>query len=244
MEPETIETMDTSPNTSQQPPAPSENPSPFLIPGAILVAGLLIAGAVAYTNSNHSTLGKAAINNPTPPARGDLADDDPILGDPHAPVTLVEFGDFQCPFCGQFFQTAEKEIINQYVKTGKVRIVYRDFPLTALHSMAQKSAEASECAHEQGKFWEYHDLLFIRQSQLSGENLIRWAGELGMEVPKFESCLSSGKYVEEVRKDFNDGQVAGVTGTPASFINGRLVPGAQPFSAFQTVIEEELKKAK
>src|SRR3989338_1958702 len=181
--------------------------SSYLIPGAIIVAGVLIAGAVMYSNSGNApvpsakneqaAVGQAVLDN--------LADDDPMLGDPNAPVTIVEFADFQCPFCRKFFETAEKEIIERYVKTGKARLIYRDFPLTSIHNMAQKSAEAAECADEQGKFWPYHDLLYQRQGELDINNLKVWARELGLNGQHFDACLDSGKYAEEVQKDFRDG---------------------------------------
>lgn len=222
----------------------------YLIPGAIVLAGFLIAGAVFYTNLKPSpgqfgvasapTLGAGAPNAPA--VVGNLADDDPVLGDPGAPVTLVEFGDFQCPFCARFFQTTEQEIIEKYVKTGKARFVYRDFPISAIHSEAQKSAEASECADEQGKFWPYHNILYQRQSELSLQNYKKWAVEIGLDAKQFNECLDSGKYAQEVEKDLQDGQAAGINGTPTTFINGRVIQGAVPFSQFAAIIEEELKK--
>lgn len=225
-------------------------PNPYLIPGAIVFAGILIAGAVYYTNSKPVSpqLGAAAV--PTggsgtlnaPKVVGNLADDDPVLGDPNARVTLVEFGDFQCPFCGRFFQTTEVQIIEKYVKTGKARFVYRDFPLSAIHNEAQKSAEAAECANEQSKFWPYHNILYQRQSDLGQQNYKKWAGELGLNSKQFNECLDSGKYVQEVEKDLRDGQAAGVNGTPSTFVNGRIVQGAVPFAQFEAIIEEELKK--
>jgi protein-disulfide isomerase len=221
----------------------------FLIPGAIVVAGVLIAGAVFYTNAPRPGGGAvpnlATVQAPAAPhvLGGDLTDDDPFLGSPDAPVVIVEFSDFQCPFCGRLYQNALPQIKEQYIKTGKVKFVYRDFPLSSIHNMAQKAAEASECADEQGQFWAYHDLLFERQQSLSVENFKTWAGELGLNTSQFDECLDSGKYVDEVQKDFRDGQIAGVTGTPGTFINGRLVPGAVPFSTFEAIIEEELKKA-
>lgn len=223
----------------------SVNPtSPYLVPGAIMVAGLLIAGAVLYSNSlpKSGSLQKVAAVGQAPAVSGDLADNDPFLGDPSAPVTIVEFGDFQCPFCKRFFDTTEKEIIDAYVKTGKARFVYRDYPLTAIHEMAQKSAEASECANEQDKFWSYHDRLYERQDGLSVANFKKWAGELGLNQSQFDQCLDSGKYYNEVQKDADDGQKAGVSGTPATFVNGRMISGAVPFGQFQTIIEEELSK--
>lgn len=224
-------------------------PNPYVIPASIVVAGVLIAGAVLYTNRSgdapavgQNAAVAEAVGGGQPIVPADLADDDPFLGDPQAPLTIVEFADFQCPFCGRFFKTTEQEIIDKYVKTGKAKFVYRDFPLTSIHEEAQKSAEAAECADEQGKFWEYHDLIYERQDKLSVARYKAWAAELGLDTSQFNQCLDSGKYFEEVQKDFRDGQAAGVKGTPGTFVNSRLVEGALPFVHFQTIIEEELKK--
>lgn len=228
----------------------SNSISPYLIPGAIVLAGVLIAGAVFYTNLKSAPGQFGAASAPTlgagapgaSPVVGNLADDDPALGDPGAKVTLVEFGDFQCPFCSRFFETAEQDIIEKYVKTGKARFVYRDFPISAIHIEAQKSAEAAECANEQGKFWPYHNLLYQRQGELSLQNYRKWARELVLDAKQFDECLDSGKYAPEIEKDLQDGQAAGVNGTPTTFVNGRMVQGAVPFSQFAAIIEEELKK--
>jgi protein-disulfide isomerase len=118
--------------------------------------------------------------------------------------------------------------------------VYRDFPLTSIHQYAQKAAEASECADDQGKFWEYHDLLFANQSTLDVDSLKGYAAELDLDTATFNDCLDEGKQSSEVEKDSQDAQAAGVTGTPAFFINGQLVSGAQPFSVFQQVIDQLL----
>lgn len=168
-------------------------------------------------------------------------DDDPIKGNKNAPITIIEFSDYQCPFCTRAEPTI-KQVLETY--KDKVRFIYRDFPL-GFHQYAQKAAEASECADEQGKFWEYHDLLFEKQSEWSSEGITKlkeYALNLGLDAKQFNECLDSGKMASEVQKDFNDGQQAGVSGTPAFFINGRLVSGAQPFSAFKQVIDEELNK--
>lgn len=229
-------------------------PPPYMVPGAIIVAGVLIAGAVMYSNLPRLQ-GPAAVapgkgssnagaNKPVVIDSKSLVDDDPSLGNPEASVTMVEFGDFQCPFCQRLFKETLPQIKEKYVKTGKVRFVYRDFPLTSIHGQAQKSAEAAECANEQGKFWQYHDLLYERQSALGLENYKKWAMELGLDVEQFNKCLDSGKYSDEVGKDLGDGQAAGVTGTPGTFVNGRLVQGALPYAQFEAIIEEELKKAK
>jgi len=120
-----------------------------------------------------------------------------------------------------------------------VKIVYKDFPL-AIHANAQKAAEASRCAAEQGKYWEYHDRMFSNQSTLAPDNLKKFAADLQMDTAQFDSCLDSGKYVQAVAKDVAEGNRVGVTGTPAFFVNGRFLSGAQPFNAFQDAIEDAL----
>lgn len=222
--------------------------SPYLIPGAIVVAGFVVAGAVVYAVKTpapslprEAAVGRSSSGGDIISPQ-DLSDNDPSLGNPDAPVTMVEFGDFQCPFCRRLFQQALPRIKEQYIKTGKVRFVYRDFPLNSIHAEAQKSAEAAECANEQDKFWPYHDLLYERQDELGTANYKRWAAELGLNTAQFKECLDSGKYYDEVQKDYRDGVALGVTGTPGTFINGRLVAGALPFEQFAELIEEELAK--
>lgn len=224
----------------------SENSRNLLIPAAIVVAGMVVAGAIFYSGGGFKTAkapppsrsgsqGQAAIGG-----AGAGEEGDPFLGNPDAPVTMVEFSDFECPFCQRFWSQALPQIKEQYIKTGKVRLVYRDFPIASIHSNAQKAAEAGECANEQGKFWEYHDIIFERQNQLGAENFKKWAVELSLNADQFASCLDLGKYAEEVAQDFRDGQAAGVNGTPSFFINGRLIVGALPFEQFKGVIEETL----
>lgn len=169
------------------------------------------------------------------------ADDDPVKGKKNAPVTIIEFSDFQCPFCGRFFAQALPLIEESYIKTGKVKLVYRDFPLS-FHQYAQKAAEAAECADEQGKFWEYHDKIFENQNALDTSSLKQYAKDLGLDATKFNSCLDSGKMASEVQKDFKDGASYGVSGTPTFFINGVEVVGAQPYNIFEQIIEQELNK--
>jgi len=183
-----------------------------------------------------------AANGPQQPSRIQVsADDDPVKGDKNAPVTIIEFSDFQCPYCGRFYLQTLPKIEENYIKAGKVKFVYRDYPLS-FHQFAQKAAEASECADEQGKFWEYHNKIFENQQLLSIENLKKWALDLGLDKNKFDTCLDLGKYEGETKKDFQDGAAAGVTGTPAFFINGILVEGAHPFETFKAIIEAELAK--
>jgi len=168
-------------------------------------------------------------------------DNDPSKGSDNAPVTIIEFGDFQCSFCGRFYTQSLPQIQSEYIDTGKVKLVYRDFPLGG-HQYAQKSAEAAECADDQGLFWEMHDKLFENQNALDMASLKQYAEALGLDTNQFDSCLDSGKYASEVRKDFQDGQAARVSGTPTFFINGHQVVGAQPFATFKQIIDSELAK--
>ncbi|MEM4347151.1 MAG: DsbA family protein [Candidatus Altiarchaeota archaeon] len=169
-------------------------------------------------------------------------DNDPVKGQKDAKVTIVEFSDFQCPFCARFFQQTLPQIDRDYIKTGKVKFVYRDFPLS-FHQYAQKAAEAAECANEQGKFWQYHDILYGNQSDWSSGGITKlkeYAKKLDLDTKKFDECLDSGKYFQEVQKDFSDGQSYGVSGTPTFFINGIKLVGAQPYETFKKIIEQEL----
>jgi len=175
-----------------------------------------------------------------------LVDDDPWLGDVMAPVIIVEFSDFQCPFCERWAQETLPELKETYIDTGKVVFIYRDFPLSSIHPEAQKAAEAAGCAGNQDSYWEYHDLLFENRMDWNGvgsEKFKEYATDLGLEAKGFEDCLDLDIYKDEVLNDLNAGQIYGVTGTPTFFINGRKLVGAQPFKAFETVIEEELAKA-
>ncbi|MEM5804955.1 MAG: DsbA family protein [Candidatus Aenigmatarchaeota archaeon] len=166
-------------------------------------------------------------------------DDDPTKGSANAKVTMIEFSDFQCPFCARFWKDTLPLLEEEYIKTGKLKFVYRDFPLD-FHQFAKKAAEAAECANEQNKFWEYHDKLFENQQALDITSLKRYAQELGLDTAKFNECLDSGKYANEVQKDVQDGMAYGVSGTPTFFINGIKVVGAQPYSVFKQIIDQEL----
>ena len=165
----------------------------------------------------------------------------PTLGLGDAPITLVEFSDFECPFCRRALPALER--IGE-VYGDKIRIVFRQFPLNNIHPRAQKAAEASLCAHEQGEFWTMHDLLFAEPVELEVASLKAKAAGLGMDTAAFNSCLDSGKNADEVRQDIKAGVVVGVTGTPAIFINGRIVTGAQPFETYAKIIDEELARRK
>ncbi|HEY7217390.1 MAG TPA: DsbA family protein [Candidatus Binatia bacterium] len=165
----------------------------------------------------------------------------PIRGAEKAPVTIVKFEDFQCPFC-KAAQSTFKDLLKKY--DGKVRLVHKDLPLREIHPQAWQAAEAARCAGEQGKFWEYHDKLYVDSPKISADDLKSAAKEVGLNVPSFDQCLSSGKFRAAVQKDLNDGAQLGLTGTPTFFINGREMSGAQPLEAFAAVIDEELNHSK
>ena len=164
-----------------------------------------------------------------------------LRGSPHVPVIIIEFSDFQCPLCRKV-QPTLKSLLAKY--EGRVSLAYRDFPLRGMHGQAELGAESSRCAGEQGKFWEYHDLLFDNPDKLNQNGLLELARNAKLGEKQFDSCLSSGKYRSQVERDLQDGIRAGVMGTPGIFINGILLSGAQPEAAFEQVIESELASVK
>ncbi|MFQ5573881.1 MAG: DsbA family protein [Nitrosopumilaceae archaeon] len=179
-------------------------------------------------------------------------DDDPFKGNPDAPVTVVEFSDFQCPFCSRFFTQTLPALQENYIDTGKIKLVYKDLPLDNLHPNARPAHIAAECADEQGKFWEYHDVLFEKQSEWNrlssadlSSQLNQYATSMGLESASFDSCLSSQSMADEVNADFLQATQYGATGTPTFFIGNekdgfiKLV-GAQPYAAFQAAIDNQL----
>ena len=161
-----------------------------------------------------------------------------VRGNPKAPVMIVEFSDYQCPYCHQVEPTV-KEVLTKY--GDKVSLSYRDFPLTAIHPQAMMAAEASRCALEQGKFWEYHDQLFTA-SKLDKDALIEQALNLKLDDKQFESCLTSERYKADIDKDEQEGRKAGVNGTPGFFINGIVLSGAQAEESFARIIDEQLSR--
>lgn len=170
----------------------------------------------------------------------------PMLGRPDAPVTMVEFSDYECPFCRRHFSSTFQELKTAYIDTGKLRYVFRDFPLEKLHPDAHKAAEAAHCAGDQGKFWEMHDSLFANQGALKPDNIRAFARDLKLDVNAFDACLDSGRNSAIVTKHLADGSAAGIAGTPGFFIgktqeNGTIeamfIKGAQPTAAFSQVID-------
>jgi len=182
---------------------------------------------------------KYAVASYLEPLRRDIATSGhPSHGPADAPVTIVEFSDFECPYCSGLLGTI-RNIQQNY--SDQVRLVYRQFPLVNLHPNARKAAEASLCANQQGKFWEMHDLMFEDQTGLSVEALEEKAQSLGLDEAAFQKCLNSAQIAELVQADVRAGAVAGVTGTPALFINGRALVGNVPYAQIAEIIDEELK---
>ena len=167
-------------------------------------------------------------------------DNDPVMGNKDAPVTITAYEDFQCPFCSAVFEMSFPQVKQQYIDTGKVKYVFKQFPLVSIHSESLPAALASECAHEQEKFWEYHDGLYFNQGSLGVDFYLALAESLQLDNIKFKQCLESSKYQDEVQDDFNEGVRAGVTGTPAFFINDQLIVGSHPFENFKKAIDSEL----
>ncbi len=188
-----------------------------------LVANALQNGGIGSGTAQHAT----------------IADNDPFLGNPDAVVTIVEFSDFNCGFCTRFAMETLPQIIETY--GDHVKFVYRDMPILAETSTA--AAEASHCANDQGKFWEFHDLMFTDATARTREAYIKFAQDNSLDVATFTECIDSGKHTGEVTLDLIDGQDLGIRGTPAFYINGRMVSGAQAYEVFEAVIESELAKA-
>jgi protein-disulfide isomerase/Skp family chaperone for outer membrane proteins len=164
----------------------------------------------------------------------------PARGPAAAPVTIVEFSDFECPYCGGLYPTL-KRVEASY--KDKIRIVYRQFPLNNLHPHAQKAAEASLCANEQNQFWQLHDAMFTDQKNLTIDDLKAKASKLSLNNATFATCLDSGKYANAIRDSIDEGSKLGVDGTPAMFINGRFLGGNQPYDAIAKIIDDELSRS-
>jgi protein-disulfide isomerase len=181
-----------------------------------------------------------AVSDPT---RYDVsADDDPSMGSLNAPVTIVEFSDYECPYCARFWSDTLPLIKSEYVDKGLVRFVFRDMPAD-YHLNSRKAAEASECADDQGMFWQYHDLLYENYASLSEKKFVQYADDLRLDIEQFSSCVNSGKYSQEVQDDLFSAIELGLRGTPSFFVNGLKVEGAWPFEDFKAVIDGELGNA-
>lgn len=224
----------------------------YILPGSILVAAVLIAGAVIYTAGM-----PGAIDNNLP--GGDqplvvnsdalkLNSGDVVLGDPNAPVTVIEYSDYQCPFCGRFFAQTEPQIRTNYITSNKVKLVYRHLVVISPESSA--AAQATECAKDQGKFWDFHDALFVaemkdgeeRNGNLNRGLFMTLADQMQMDTAKFGSCIDSNKYADKVNMDSASAKVLGVNATPTFFVNGTMIQGAVPYAEFKAAIDKALAK--
>ena len=219
-----------------------------LITGIVIVILVIIAGALLLKGSKPKNK-QDDTKTPVSVDVGTITAQDHALGDAKAKVTMIEYADFQCPFCGKFFTETTEPIIEKYVKTGKVQFVYRDFAFLGPESF--KSAEAAWCAGDQGKYWEFHNYLFTHQDgenkgAFADKNLKSFAKELGLDSTAFDTCLDSGKYTQTIQDSTAAAGVAGVKGTPKSFIikDGKVidtVDGAYPLSAVTEKLEAALK---
>jgi len=179
---------------------------------------------------------------PPPVFRADISlNGAPSKGAEKAAVTIVKFEDFQCPYC-KAVQPTFAELLKRY--NGKVKIVHKDLPLDAIHPQARQAAEAARCAGEQGKFWEYHDKLYAYTPKASVDDLKSYAKDVNLDTKKFEQCFAGGRFKAAVQQNVSEGAELGLTGTPAFFINGREITGAQPIEAFAAIIDDELARSK
>jgi protein-disulfide isomerase len=224
-----------------------------LVAGSYLVATSIDRGTAEIANLStslkvvaaHSQVAAKPAAAPTRPTRPDPAQvyeveigDAPVRGDSDAKITIVEFADFQCPYCGHVGPTLD-QIMDEYGED--VRIAFKHLPLS-FHEQARGAHQAAEAAHRQGRFWEMHDLIFANQRRLSEEDYLGYAAEMGLDLQQFKSDAASQSVKSRIAEDLETARSLSVTGTPAFFINGRFLSGAQPFASFQRVIEEELAK--
>jgi protein-disulfide isomerase len=242
-----------------------------LVPLILILVGLVVVGGIGYLGRSARRSAREVTPPAAPPRRAealrppsravaerpsseivlDIAGA-PFKGTPNARVVIVEFSDYQCPFCARHVRETVPEIERAYVRTGKVRYVFRDFPLESIHPQAFQAAEAARCAGEQGKFWEMHDRLFAHQNALGSEDLLAHGEALGLDLRRFRRCLQERRFAERVRRDLREGQQAGVRGTPSFFVGiaapggkvrvARVLRGAQPYEAFRQALEELLRE--
>lgn len=210
-----------------------------------LMKGGVFGGAVAAVPAVVApTAGNPTAQQPTVPSKPVAAVDakvDHVRGPANAKVTLIEYSDFQCPYCSRHEPTMEKLLTDH---PADVRLVYRHFPLSSLHPMAQKAAEASECAAAQGGndvFWKAHDYLFANNTSLSTDLFKKMAGDLKLDVNKFATCVEKGEMAKRVAADYATGNDSGVSGTPATFVNGQMVEGAVPIDQFEAMVQSAIK---
>ncbi len=236
-----------SQNSALEGPQPNFNPLYLLIPlafGIGLLMGYAIWGRsapVAQVNAAPAGIAQVTqVVQPTEQVRRYPVpvDDDPAIGPENAAITIIEFSDYECPYCRRWFEEVYRQLFKAY--PNQVRLVFRDFPLTSIHSNAQAAAEAANCANEQGAYWSFHDKLFGMSLGLSSEAYLQYANDLNLDMDQFEACINERRYQDEVLADLKYAANLGINSTPTFFINGIPVVGAQPFEVFKYVIDKEL----
>ena len=251
---------ESAPSEAQKPPAITISIQSWATPivGVVMLVLGLLAGYYGRPFVLNQAQSEASVNSESPvviPTADNSAEQQKLMetvlaktrhfkGDPDAPITIIEFADFQCPYCGRFFAQTEPQINEQYMQSGKVRFAYFNFAFLGPES--NWAAEAAECAADQDKFWEYHDKLYDSQSgenqgAFSKDNLKQFAEELGLDTSTFNECLDSGKYTQLVQEESSMASSIGVRSTPTFLINGQAVVGAQPFEIFEQTIDSLLK---
>ncbi len=212
---------------------------------AFAVVALLVLGVCAYI-FHWFPFNQAAAQVSIPDQIFPVTDGaNPALGNDTANVTMIEFADYQCSACAAFQRDTFPQIKRDYIDTGKIRYVFRDFPLEQIHPYADEAALAAACAEEQGEFWQFHDALYNISDKLSDPAIKALAPQLGLNDSQFEECLSSGRYLDKVRADYVDGiNDGGVTATPTFFIGGKRIIGGQPYATFQQAIDAALEAKK
>lgn len=222
----------------------------YLLPASILIAAVLISGSIVYVVGGKNSAGREGLANLDAALGTDahlaISERDVILGNPGAPVTFIEYGDYQCPFCGRFFAETEGQIRENYIKTGKVKMVYRNFAFLGPESFA--AAEAAECAKDQKQFWAFHDLLYGEEykdgeehnGNLNRDLFVKLAANLKLDTKAFAECVDNKKYASQIQNDSSDAQAAGVNSTPTIFVNDERIQGALPYASFKAVIDNFL----
>jgi len=211
----------------------------YLVWGRAPAEAAVTAAEASSPGASEAQDQEAASSTPQQVVRYDVpTDGDPALGPANAAITIIEFSDYECPYCQRWHAEVFERLMNTYA--DQVRLVYRDFPLTSIHPNAFAAAEAANCANEQGGFWNFHDRLFSMELGLSSQAYQQYARQLGLDEEAFKECLDSGRYQEEVQSDFDYAAELGVRSTPTFFINGIAVVGAQPYEVFQQIIDKEL----
>jgi len=252
-------TNEVSPSSSPStPPTPKTSRGlhgPSLGIGAGIAIVSIISAFLAVSVIDFNPELQFEENTPKPQTAGNsmtlfTANSSPYLGSDDAPIILVEFGDYQCLFCNKFFHETEESILKNYVETGKVKIIFKDFTIIGPDSIG--AAHAAHCAEDQGKFWEYHDELYNNwagenNGWASSENLVKFAQNIGLNEEEFKQCMSDGKYQQLVSSSSADAKNLGITGTPAFFVIGpdnqvTRISGAQPYEVFRNIFEAELQK--